>query len=213
MTQALLDRLAEPATYIIGDYGPEVVFDPEGPPVPGYRRFSDRSWAASGEIALLVSKDAENWWLGNADFFEEEPGVALFVLATEADSMGSLAADDAVIVTAVLTADALALWLARQPVPTWISDVSTSQGLSVSTLTAGMLVRATNSSGVTLTLPSDAPEGWWVRVLRSGSGTVTIAPPGGGTINGAGSSVDISAQWKMVEVFRQASNAFLVPNL
>jgi hypothetical protein len=75
------------------------------------------------------------------------------------------------------------------------------------------LVEVNSSSGVTVTIPTDAsvayPVGTSIDILQTGSGQVTIAGSGGVTVN-ATPGLKLRTQWSSATLFKRATNTWVV---
>lgn len=74
-----------------------------------------------------------------------------------------------------------------------------------------LVYRMQSGSAQTLNLPVS---GAWkitdvLTIVPEGAGTTTIAPASGVTINGAGSNITTSAQWKIVQLINIGPNAWV----
>lgn len=84
--------------------------------------------------------------------------------------------------------------------------VSANKTLAAADL--GKQLYCTNSTAITITIPSGLGEGYNVTVVRWGAGTVTITPSSV-TINGASSSVVLGDRYKgIASVIANAANVF-----
>ena len=71
----------------------------------------------------------------------------------------------------------------------------------------GAFIVVNSGSSVTLTLADANAAGFFCKVLRRGTGTVTIARQSAGLINGAATSKTISAQWNVAHIYNYAAGA------
>lgn len=74
----------------------------------------------------------------------------------------------------------------------------------------GKIVDCNSASAITLTLNDSLAAGFQCYVLRRGAGTVAIARQTAGTLNGAATSISISAQWKSAFVMAYSTGLFAV---
>lgn len=74
----------------------------------------------------------------------------------------------------------------------------------------GQVIDCNNSGAITLTIADANTAGWNVTIVRRNTGTVAIARQTSGTLNGASTSISISARWKWATVFAYATGAFAV---
>lgn len=89
----------------------------------------------------------------------------------------------------------------------------TGTNYSAAASDAGKLVTLTNSSAVTLTLPTDSsqslPIGSQIDFAGMGSGHVTFVAESGATVNGA-PSLTTRAQYSAVSAIKYAANSWLI---
>lgn len=74
----------------------------------------------------------------------------------------------------------------------------------------GKVIDCNNSSAITLTIADANTGGWNVTIVRRNTGTVAIARQTTGTLNGAATSINISAQWKGATVAAYGTGTFWV---
>ena len=71
----------------------------------------------------------------------------------------------------------------------------------------GAFIVVNSGSSVTLTLADANAAGFFCKVLRRGTGTVTIARQSAGTINGAATSKTLTNQWNVAHIYNYAAGA------
>lgn len=74
----------------------------------------------------------------------------------------------------------------------------------------GKIIDCNSASAITLTFNDSLTAGFQCYVLRRGAGTVAIARQTSGTLNGAATSISVSAQWKSAFVFAYGTGTFAV---
>lgn len=88
------------------------------------------------------------------------------------------------------------------PAPTELIEVAKTADYTLQLTDALKFVTFNSSSACTLTVPTNSnvafPVGTQILVGRKGSGTVTVSPASGVTLNGASSAVNLGEQWKGV---------------
>ena len=76
------------------------------------------------------------------------------------------------------------------------------------------IVTLSNSSAITLTVPPESsvawPTGTTIVLAALGTGTVTISPGSGVTINSAGAAVDIGAQYGVATLLKTGTDTWLL---
>jgi len=76
------------------------------------------------------------------------------------------------------------------------------------------IVTLSNSSAITLTVPPESsvawPTGTTIVLAALGTGTVTISPGSGVTINSAGAAVDIGAQYGVATLLKTGADTWLL---
>jgi hypothetical protein len=77
---------------------------------------------------------------------------------------------------------------------------------------AGKMIRCTNASAVTVTIPLNAtvafPTGTVIEVRQAGAGQVTISPTGGVTLNSESSMRKTAAQYRGVSLIKVATDTW-----
>lgn len=169
-------------------------------------KITDLAAAAAGTDAL--SRDA-----GDARYLRNPATGALSMGGFKIGSLGNATADNDALNR--ITADA------RYLTPTGngsgLTNLGTPQLIwNVVELTAstaidytytGAFIVVNSGSAVTLTLADANAAGFFCKVLRRGSGSVTIARQSAGTINGAATSKTITTQWNLAHIYNYASGA------
>lgn len=78
---------------------------------------------------------------------------------------------------------------------------------------AGKIVEVSNSSAITLTIPTNAsvayPVGTQITVLQTGAGQITVAAPSGGTLN-ATPGTKLRAQWSSATLLKRATDTWVL---
>lgn len=91
------------------------------------------------------------------------------------------------------------------------AEVSTVTGnTTVDSTYNGKIIDCNSASAITLTFNDSLTAGFQCYVLRRGAGTVAIARQTTGTLNGAATSINISAQWKSAFVLAYGTGTFAV---
>lgn len=88
--------------------------------------------------------------------------------------------------------------------------VTVTGNTTVSATHNGKIIDCNSASAITLTFADALTAGFQCFVLRSGAGTVAIARQTSGTLNGAATSISVSAQWKTAFVFAYGTGTFAV---
>lgn len=157
--------------------------------IVGYTRFDTKataeSWATDDVVGILILKNSTNWAIWTAKWDDTN---AYLIRVTLEDSAGTIADEDLVDVYATPTAG-LMQQLLYEP------QIITISGTTHTTLDAnvGRLHRCTSGSATTITLGQTTMVNWQGLFVREGAGTVTIQREGTDTINGAATSITISA--------------------
>jgi hypothetical protein len=78
---------------------------------------------------------------------------------------------------------------------------------------AGKIVEASNSSAISITIPTNAsvayPVGTQITILQTGAGQVTVADPSGGTLN-ATPGKKLRAQWSSAVLTKRATDTWVL---
>lgn len=74
----------------------------------------------------------------------------------------------------------------------------------------GGIIRCTNTSGATLTLPTGLPIGFSVGVLAAATGVVSFATSGGAVLNNRQSHTRLAGRWAMGTVLQDTTNNFVL---
>lgn len=92
------------------------------------------------------------------------------------------------------------------------AQTGTTYQLVAGDYAGNILVRCTNASPITLTVPAHATVpnvvGIVVGIEQGGAGVVTIAAAGGVTINSLGSNLALSGQWAQAALINTAENVW-----
>lgn len=90
------------------------------------------------------------------------------------------------------------------------SIISVSGGKTLAISDAGTIQRCTNSSAITITVPSNSsvsfPTGTRIEIYQAQSGTVTIAAQSGVTLESASSSNMLAGQYSMACLIKMGTN-------
>lgn len=78
---------------------------------------------------------------------------------------------------------------------------------------AGKIIEISNSSAITLTIPTNAnvayPVGTQITILQTGSGQITVADPAGGTLN-ATPGKKLRTQWSSATLLKRATDTWVL---
>ncbi len=78
---------------------------------------------------------------------------------------------------------------------------------------AGKIIEVSNSSAITLTIPTNAsvayPVGTQITVLQTGAGQITVAAPSGGTLN-ATPGTKLRTQWSSATLLKRATDTWVL---
>lgn len=169
-------------------------------------RINDLAVAAAGTDAL--SRDA-----GDARYLRNPATAALSMGGFKIGSVGNATGDNDALNR--ITADGRYLTPAGNgsgltnlgtPQITW-NVVELTASTAIDYTYTGAFIVVNSGSSVTLTLADANAAGFFCKVLRRGTGTVTIARQTAGLINGASTSKTISAQWNVAHIYNYAAGA------
>jgi hypothetical protein len=206
----LLNRTSETTTYNYDDVGGVyyVSFTSTSTPVDGMVRFYDgdyNPWGYDGSdlaVMLLVFKDTNNYKLDYGTVVIDGSEILFRFDSTPEYEVGTLAENDVVTVSAVLTNTALTDVMGQQMfLALGLVNLNTSDTLDPGYV--GQLKRITAGTGTyTLNLPSDsleypAMEGSRYYIVRTGDCVGQIAPGNGQTLNGGTSPIALASKYKI----------------
>jgi hypothetical protein len=227
----LLNRAAQLAVFSqVGEDQPTVHFADDSEALAGYVTFRDAfPWAyldpeEEWHTGLLVTKDSANWALYEA-IYSSGTGEIIFTLHEDwrEQAQGSLAHGDVVTVMGVPTAWTLSSYMFETVLSTLANSNAGPPGIGTVALgnvgtwaleseKGGMLVRATASNALTITLPLGVSRGWYVHLVREGTGALSIAPPQTETLNGGTAAIAVSTRWREVTCYKVDDSAWTVVN-
>ncbi len=98
----------------------------------------------------------------------------------------------------------------RRPI---VSDTNTTINLTLGTH-EGVFLYSDNASAVTVNVPTNAsqafPVGTEIDIIQAGAGTVGLVPASGVNLNGANTSIPITAQWGAVTIKQIVADNWIV---
>lgn len=163
-------------------------------------------YLADGDtVGVLVAKDVDNYQVWTATWVA---ATSLLQATTVEATVGALADNDAVTVTACMTA---ALYDAGFTTPQhgqFVADSGTTRSLAASD--AGKTICFTSASAVTVTLTATLPTSFHCILVQEGAGTVSVARDSTDTINGGTSNVSLLAQYTSAYVYQRTEGAWIV---
>lgn len=201
------NRTVQAGTYHTGS--PAYVDMSAGAAAAGMVTFSakaiDDDWADGDRVPVSVVVDADNYWVGVANW---DATNSYLQLTTEEESAGTLSDSDAVTVTATITTGAITSAIAQPPTAAFVADGATARTLSAQD--AGAVICFTSASAVAVTIPDDLPAGFHCSLMREGAGTVTCSISGTDTINGSTNGVQIAAQYGAAYLYQRTEGAWVM---
>lgn len=169
-------------------------------------RINDLAVAAAGTDAL--SRDA-----GDARYLRNPATAALNMGGFKIGSLGNATADNDALnrITAdgrylTPTGNGSGLTNLGTPQLVWSVVELTSSTLIDYTYT-GKFIVVNSGSSLTMTLADANAAGFFCKILRRGTGTVTVARQSAGTINGAATSKTLTNQWNVAHIYNYAAGA------
>ena len=98
----------------------------------------------------------------------------------------------------------------RRPI---VSDTNTTINLTLGTH-EGVFLYSDNASAVTVNVPTNAsqafPVGTEIDIIQAGAGTVGLVPASGVNLNGANTSIPITAQWGAITIKQIVADNWIV---
>lgn len=182
---------------------------------PGYVAVYDVTVAWGAEsgtlIPCLIQRDAGTVWLGEARLTVLD-NVARLECSSDYISVGTgtLADGDSVTVSVVLAGGPLYGLISYPDAQVWLTDPANPQELG--DMTAGWHFACRGSDAWAFTLDAAAAVGMQNRITRLGTGTVTVTPPSGHTLNGGTAGVSIGAQWRTATIMKIGDTAWALLN-
>lgn len=166
---------------------------------------TDDGWVDGDEVGVRIRQVADplsNYKVCSASWDETNE---YLLLGDVEESVGTISDTDAVEVIAVLTTDMFDAVTQQARLV-----VITGTTHSVTAAQSGYLLRCTNASAVTVTLPDTLPVNFHCIVVQEGTGTVTVQTENTDTLNGtAAGSVTTVAQYSSIYAYQHSAGTWI----
>jgi hypothetical protein len=168
-------------------------------PLTGMVTFADAaasdSWVDGDEITVLIKVDDDNYLIWTAEWDEANDKL---LKVTEEMSIGTVADEDVVEVSAVLSQTAL---FAETRLMRFVLLDHT--GHTVTADDCGKTIRMLSSEGAQdITIPDGLPVGFWFNVVQANSDVANIEFSGSDDFTMFTSTTGTSGQWTMITVYK-----------
>jgi len=168
---------------------------------------TDDSWADDDIVGIRIEKSATAYkvwkakWDATYATNDDEPAL---LLVTEEDSVGTINDGDSVLVTATVTKLVFDDVLFR---PQFVTVSGTTH--TFLEVDSGKVHRFTSADAVTVTVDAALTVGWHAVCVQEGAGLVSFDPQSTDTLNGAGTNVPMSGQFRSAYIYQHTEGAWI----
>lgn len=205
MALRFINRASQSGVVITDNGFPYILIDCGTNPTiePGMQAFSEEAALQHGDtVPLLIKKDDNNLLIAQCSWNSSE---YIFNVQRPEFYKGEITVDDSVTVSGIISAQSL-----NPRLDIIISEYDES--LNIDETHSGKLLRCCNSTLLTIGL-SDYSAGWYVKVIREGTGTVKFTALNGCSIN-LNYELDITLvdRWQSAFIYSDGSNWTVIKN-